>query len=79
PAGSTVPLGVQFMLDGRRVVGITEGDSEPESFIPALVDLYQSGRLPIDRLIRHYAFEDIEKAAADAHDGTTIKPVLLFQ
>jgi aryl-alcohol dehydrogenase len=79
PAGATSPLGVQFMLDGRRVVGITEGDSDPEVFIPALVDLYQSGRLPIDRLIRHYAFEDIEKAAADAHDGTTIKPVLLFQ
>jgi len=79
PAGSTAPLGVQFMLDGRRVVGITEGDSEPETFIPALVDLYLSGRLPIDRLIRHYAFEDIEKAALDAHDGTTIKPVLLFQ
>lgn len=79
PAGFTAPLGVQFMLDGRRVVGITEGDSDPEHFIPALVDLYQSGRLPIDRLIRHYAFEDIEKAAADAHDGTTIKPVLLFQ
>jgi aryl-alcohol dehydrogenase len=79
PAGSAVPVNVQFMLDGRRLVGVTEGDTEPERFIPALVDLYEQGRLPVDRLIRHYPFEEIERAAADAHSGATIKPVLLFE
>lgn len=78
PAGSTLPINVQFMLDGRRLVGITEGSSRPESFIPTLVDLYQQGRLPLDRLIRRYPFADIERAAADASSGATIKPVLVF-
>lgn len=78
PAGSTLPINVQFMLDGRRLVGITEGSSRPESFIPTLVDLYQQGRLPLDKLIRRYPFADIERAAADAHSGATIKPVLMF-
>jgi aryl-alcohol dehydrogenase len=76
--GATIPLDVNFMLDGRRVVGISEGDSEPERFIPALIRLHELGRLPIERLIRHYPFGQIEQAAADARDGTTIKPVLLF-
>lgn len=71
--GSTVPFDVNFLLNGRRIIGITEGDSEPEHFIPALVRLYELGRLPIDRLIRH-----IEQAAADAHSGSTIKPVLTY-
>jgi len=77
-AGSTVPFDVNFLLNGRRIVGITEGDSDPENFIPALVRLYELGRLPLDKLIRHYPFEQIEQAAADAHDGSTIKPVLTY-
>ena len=77
-AGSTVPFDVNFLLNGRRIVGITEGDSDPELFIPALVRLYELGRLPLDRLIRHYPFEQIEQAAADAHDGSVIKPVLTY-
>jgi aryl-alcohol dehydrogenase len=78
PAGSTVPFDVNFLLNGRRIIGITEGDSQPEHFIPALVRLYELGRLPIDRLIRHYPFEQIEQAAHDAHSGNTIKPVLTY-
>ncbi len=75
---ATIPLDVNFMIDGRRIVGVSEGDSEPQHFIPALVRLHELGRLPIERLITHYPFEQIEQAAADARDGTTIKPVLLF-
>jgi aryl-alcohol dehydrogenase len=77
-ASSTVPFDVNFLLNGRRIIGITEGDSQPEHFIPALVRLYELGRLPLDRLIRHYPFEQIEQAANDAHRGTTIKPVLTY-
>ena len=66
------------MLDGRRIVGVSEGDSDPQRFLPQLVELYEKGQLPIDRLIRHYPFEDIERAAADARSGATIKPVLVF-
>jgi aryl-alcohol dehydrogenase len=78
PPGATIPLDVNHMLDGRRLMGVSEGDSVPQLFVPTLVDLYEQGRLPIDRLIRRYPFKDIERAAADARAGTTVEPVLTF-
>jgi aryl-alcohol dehydrogenase len=78
PAGSTVPFDVLFLINGRRIIGINQGNSVPEIFIPTLVRLYESGRFPLDRLIRHYPFEQIEQAAADSLRGATIKPVLTY-
>jgi aryl-alcohol dehydrogenase len=76
--GTTVPIDVNFMIPGRRVVGLTLGDSETQSLIPVLVDLVASGRLPVDRLVKHYKFEEIGQAVADVVSGATIKPVLRF-
>ena len=78
PAGATVPVDVIFMHLGRKVVGVAEGNSVPEVFLPALVRLYELGKLPLERLVRHYPFAQIEQAAADAKAGVTIKPVLVF-
>jgi aryl-alcohol dehydrogenase len=76
--GTEVGVDVNHMLPGRTVTGVTLGDSETRSLIPTLVDLVTAGRFPIDRMVRHYAFEDIQQAANDVHTGTTIKPVLRF-
>ena len=78
PRSATIPLDANFMIDGRRILGISEGDSDPQRFLPQLVELFEQGRLPVDKLIRHYPFEEIELAAADARSGVTIKPVLVF-
>jgi aryl-alcohol dehydrogenase len=61
---------------GKSVRGIVQGDAVPQLFIPKLVDLYRSGRFPIDRLVRFYAFDDINTAFADAARGDVVKPVL---
>jgi aryl-alcohol dehydrogenase len=63
---------------GRTVRGVIQGDSRPRDFIPRLVDLFMAGRMPLDRLITRYDFEDINRAAADATSGAAIKPVLLM-
>lgn len=76
--GSTVDVDVNFLLNGRRLIGITEGDSNPQVFLPALVDLVVAGRFPLERLITQYPFEEINEAAAGISDGTVIKPVLQF-
>ena len=76
--GSQVGVDVNFMIPGRRVVGLTLGDSQTETLIPALAGLVAAGRLPVDRLITHYKFDDINTAVADMTSGTTIKPVLQF-
>ncbi len=74
--GTQVPVDVNFMIPGRRVVGLTMGDAETQALIPALVELVTAGKMPIDRLITHYAFGEIQQAVEDVLSGATIKPVL---
>lgn len=76
--GSTVPVDVNHMLPGRTIVGLTLGDSETETLIPVLADLVTSGRMPVEKLIRHYEFKEIQRAVGDVVSGETIKPVLRF-
>jgi Zn-dependent alcohol dehydrogenase len=79
PFGSEVAPEVDGLLGGRRVVGLTLGDSETQSFIPALVGLVKEGRLPLHRLIGPSAFEDIDQAVRAMTSGKTVKPVLTFR
>lgn len=76
PAGTEVTLDANKILFGRTVRGILGGDSIPDAFIPKLVDLYVSGRFPMDRLITSYPLGQINRAAADSLSGIAIKPVL---
>ncbi|MDH6135575.1 aryl-alcohol dehydrogenase [Kitasatospora sp. MAA4] len=79
PAGTEVGLDVPQLLDrGPRIVGINQGASLPQRFLPALVELYRSGRLPVDELVRTFPFEQIEQAAREARSGRAVKPVLLI-
>jgi len=71
-------LDILHMVSGRVIRGVTEGDSDPASFIPSLVDRFIAGEFPIDRLIRLYPFSQINAAVADGLSGKTIKPVLEF-
>ena len=77
-AGTTIDVDVNYVLNGRRIVGITEGDSNPQVFLPALVDLVQQGRMPLRRLVTPYAFADINDAVEAARSGAVLKPVLGF-
>jgi aryl-alcohol dehydrogenase len=76
PYGTEVSFDMNSIVIGRTIRGIIEGDSVPDVFIPALIELHRQGRFPFDRLIRYYPFQDINQAAEDAHRGATIKPVL---
>jgi aryl-alcohol dehydrogenase len=40
------------------------------------VDLWQQGRFPFDRLIRHHDFAQINEAVTDSEKGVTLKAVL---
>ena len=76
PAGTEVALDVQGLLTGKRVIGVTLGDADPETLIPHMVALHRAGKLPLERLIRHYRLDEIGQAATDMHEGRTIKPVI---
>ncbi|MER5209858.1 NAD(P)-dependent alcohol dehydrogenase [Streptomyces sp. NPDC002838] len=78
PFGTEVALDVNGLLGGKQVVGLTLGDAETQTFIPALVKLVKEGRLPLHRLISTYPFADIDQAVRDMGAGKAIKPVLTF-
>lgn len=73
---SFVPLS---LLDGgKEVVGIVEGGSDPDQFLPMLAARVLDGSLPLEKMVKRYAFEDFAKAWEDAAAGKTIKPVLVM-
>jgi aryl-alcohol dehydrogenase len=66
-----------LVSQGQRVIGIIEGDSDPQLFIPELLAHYRAGRLPFDRMIRTYPLAEINTAIADQHAGAVVKAVLI--
>ncbi|MEV6344053.1 NAD(P)-dependent alcohol dehydrogenase [Actinoplanes sp. NPDC051851] len=73
--GTTATVDVMTVLyHGIRIRGVIEGDADPATFLPYLIDLYRQGRLPVDKLVTEYPFAEIEAAAT----GAAVKPVLTF-
>jgi aryl-alcohol dehydrogenase len=73
-----IKLEPQIMNPSLTVAGAVEGCSNPKVFIPELVKLYKEGRLPVNKLNKLYKFSEIEQAFEDSHNGTAIKPILVF-
>lgn len=62
---------------GVRLIGIVEGDSEPDEFMPELMALHLEGKLPFEDMITTYPFRDINRAIAEQHAGECVKAVLI--
>jgi aryl-alcohol dehydrogenase len=67
------------LLLGRRLSGVIEGDADPQTFIPRLIELYREGKFPIDRLVQKFPFEQINEAIDAANAGSVVKPILVFE
>ncbi|MEV6868364.1 NAD(P)-dependent alcohol dehydrogenase [Streptosporangium subroseum] len=78
PYGVEVSVDVHRLLPGRRILGVCEGDSDPDRLIPLLARLVRSGRLLIQPLIKEYPFADIQSAVHDFKSGQNIKTILRF-
>jgi aryl-alcohol dehydrogenase len=77
PLGTEEKIDVNGLLStGRIVRGLVEGHSVSEAFIPKLVAFWRAGKLPVERLVRAYDFDQINEAAEDALAGEVVKPVL---
>lgn len=68
----------ELISGGKSIRGVIEGNATPQTFVPRLLEMHRRGELPVEKLIRRYAFEDIATACADTTNGSTIKPVLVF-
>jgi aryl-alcohol dehydrogenase len=77
PAGTPMPGDLGTVLTfGQTVRGIIEGDSDPNAFIPQLIEHWRAGRLPLEKLVKTFAFADINAAIAAQHHGDCVKVVL---
>lgn len=69
-------VGGDIMVPMRTMKGTCEGESNPKTFVPQMVEWYKQGKFPVDRLLSFYDFHDIDQALRDSHDGKIIKAVL---
>jgi len=77
PAGTPLPGDLGTVLTfGQTVRGIIEGDSDPDVFLPELIAHWRAGRLPLEKLVRTYPFDQINAAIAAQHHGDCVKVVL---
>ena len=61
----------------RRVLGSIYGSSRPERDFPQTLDLYRSGRLPLDRLVSHrLPLDAVEEAFDLMRSGDALRVVL---
>jgi aryl-alcohol dehydrogenase len=63
---------------GRKAISVIQGDSVAQTFIPKLIELWQQGRFPLEKLITYYHFDDINRALQDSRNGKVIKAVLVW-
>ena len=78
PPGTEVSLDMDLIMNGRTVRGILGGDAIADLFIPKLIELYSQGKLPFDRMITFYPFDEINQAVEAMKQGQVMKPVLKF-
>ena len=67
---------LHFFTGGRKLIGIVEGSAYPDAMIPKLINYFEEGQFPFDRLIKFYDFEHINQAIEDSEKGKTIKAIV---
>ncbi|KAF2788529.1 GroES-like protein [Melanomma pulvis-pyrius CBS 109.77] len=67
---------LDFLLSCKRLVGVIEGQSNPQQLIPQLLDLYHQGKFPINLISKCYPAECLSQAIEDLKSGIVVKPIL---
>ena len=77
-ADSAIKLDItHLVLTGITVKGILEGDADPDSFIPELIDHIKAGRFPVEKICKTFPLEQINKAIHEQKSAKFVKAVLI--
>ncbi|MGY0541509.1 NAD(P)-dependent alcohol dehydrogenase [Nocardioides sp. YJ-D4] len=68
---------VATMQTGLTIKGIVEGDSDPQTFIPRLLEHHRAGEFPFDKLIKRFPFSELNEAIEAQHRGEAVKVVVV--
>ncbi len=73
-----MPL-VDFFSRGGSLKSSWYGDCLPERDFPMLVDLYQQGRLPLERFVsERIKLDEVEEAFHTMHSGAVLRSVVVL-
>ncbi|KAK7423658.1 hypothetical protein QQX98_000848 [Neonectria punicea] len=77
PPNSVIHIEPQtFLLENKRYIGVVEGGSHPQKFIPQLMELHRQGHFPVDKLCKVYSVKDFDRALDDLRQGKVVKPII---
>lgn len=76
-AGGEIPIPIQQMQSfNTKMSSCGMGAANPLKFTPYLLGEWKKGNYPIDRVLKHYKFADVNQAFHDMEEGIAIKPVM---
>ncbi len=68
----------QLSALNKHIDGVLMGDAVPQIAIQTLINFWQAGQFPFDKLEKFYDFDQINEANAASNDGSVVKPVLVI-
>lgn len=79
PVGAKMEIDLlTHMVNGRRLVGVIEGDRDPAEALPELVQWVKDGILPMDKLLKEFPVAEFDQGKKVMEDGSVIKSVLVW-
>lgn len=79
PVGARLEVDcLSHMVNGRRLVGVIEGDRDPVEALPELVKWGRKGILPVEKMLVEFPVEDFKTARSKMEEGSVIKSVLIW-
>lgn len=79
PVGAKLELDcLTHMVNGRRLVGVIEGDRDPVEALPELVEWCKDGILPVEKMLKEFPVTEFEAAKQKMEEGSVIKSVLIW-
>jgi len=80
PVGTMMNIATFEFLQGKTITGTVQGNIRASIDVPKYVDLFMSGKLPIDKLIsRYYSLDEINEAIDAMEKGKVIRGIIRFQ
>jgi Zn-dependent alcohol dehydrogenase len=79
PVGAKLEVDcLSHMVNGRKLVGVIEGDRDPVEALPELVEWGKKGILPVEKMLTEFPVQEFEKARSKMEEGSVIKSVLIW-
>lgn len=78
-SGTSISLDPYDLISGKHIEGSWGGACDPDRDIPRFVELYRSGKLPLEKLITHrYTLDQINEALHDLEQQNIGRPLIVI-